>query len=262
VTDENAWYDGLFDTTYFDVWLGGRADRMLTAERTQAEVEFIERALGLPAGSSILDLCCGHGRHALLLAERGYRVTGVDFSQRALRLARRHSRRAGLDVRWLKRDMRRITFREEFDAVINIFTAFGYFEPDSENEEVLRRVAAALKPGGLFLIDDINRDWLVRSFESHRWHQATDGTLMLEDVNMDLLAGRCRTRWTAIAPDGSRRHGRVDLRVYTLREFAGMLERSGLRFRQVWGGFDGQDYSLDSRRMIVLAEKAVASPRR
>jgi SAM-dependent methyltransferase len=258
VTDDSAWYDGFFDTDYFDVWLGGRADRMLTPERTQAEVDFIERALALPAGSSILDLCCGHGRHALLLAERGYRLTGVDFSDRALRLARRRAGRAGLGVRWLKRDMRRIAFREEFDAVINIFTAFGYFEPDSENEEVLRRVAAALKPGGLFLIDHINREWLVRFFEPRRWREASDGTLVLEDVNMDLLAGRCRTRWTAVSPDGARRHGRIDLRVYTLRELAGMLERVGLRLRQVWGGFDGQDYSLDSRRTIVLAEKPAA----
>lgn len=255
MTDRSAWYEGFFDTDYFDVWLGGRADRMLAPERTQAEVDFIERTLDLPAGSSILDLCCGHGRHTFLLAERGYCVTGVDFSERALRLARRRASRAGLSARWLKRDMRRIAFREEFDAVINIFTAFGYFEPDGENEEVLHRVAAALKPGGLFLIDHINREGLMRSFVPLRWREASDGTLMLEEVNMDLLAGRCRTKWTAIAPDGSRRHGRVDFRVYTLREFVGMLGSVGLRFRQVWGGFDGRDYSLDSRRMIVLADK-------
>ena len=255
MADAQPWYESFFERDYFEIWLGGRADQVLTAERTEAEVDFIERALSLAAGSSILDLCCGHGRHALLLAERGYSVTGVDFSDRALRLARRGARRAGLPVRWLKRDMRRIAFREEFGAVINVFTSFGYFESDAENEDVVRRIAAALKPGGRFLIDHINREYRVRSHESRDWRQAADGTLVLEERSIDLLAGRSRGDWTAIAPDGSRRHGLVDVRVYTLRELVGMLERAGLRFRQAWGGFDGGDYSLESRRMIVLAEK-------
>jgi SAM-dependent methyltransferase len=255
VAEDKPWYDGFFERDYFDIWLGGPVDRVLPPQRTVAEVDFIQRTLGLAPGSRILDLCCGHGRHALLLAERGYSVTGVDFSDRALRLARRRARRAGSSVRWLKRDMRRIPFREEFDAVINIFTAFGYFEPDAENEEVLRRVAAALKPGGRFLIDHINREHLVRHHEAHRWREASDGAPVLEGVSVDVLASCNRIRWTAVAPDGCRRHGRVDVRVYTLREFVGMLGRAGLRFRQVWGGFNGSDYSLDSRRMIVLAEK-------
>ena len=255
MAEDKPWYDGFFERDYFDIWLGGPVDRVLPPQRTVAEVDFIQRTLGLAPGSRILDLCCGHGRHALLLAERGYSVTGVDFSDRALRLARRRARRAGSSVRWLKRDMRRIAFHEEFDAVINIFTAFGYFEPDAENEEVLRRVAAALKPGGRFLVDQINREYLVRHHEAHGWREASDGALLLEDVSMDLSASRSRREWTAVAPGGSRRYGRVDVRVYTLREFVGMLERAGLCFRRVWGGFDGQEYSLDSRRMIVLAEK-------
>jgi SAM-dependent methyltransferase len=255
VGETRPWYDGFFEKDYFETWLGGRADRMLTAERTEAEVDFIDRALGLPTGSRILDLCCGHGRHALLLAGRGYSLTGVDFSDRALRLARRRARRAGLPVRWMKRDMRRIAFREEFDAAINIFTAFGYFESDAENEDVLRRVAAALTPGGLFLIDLKNRESLLRSYEARSWRQSQDGTVVLEDSAIDLLTGRNRSEWTAIAPDGSRHSGRVVVRMYTLREIVGMLDRAGLRFRRAWGGFDGQDYSLDSRRMIVMAEK-------
>jgi SAM-dependent methyltransferase len=255
VAEDKPWYDGFFERDYFDIWLGGPVDRVLPPQRTVAEVDFIQRTLGLAPGSRILDLCCGHGRHALLLAERGYLVTGVDFSDRALRLARRRTRQAGLAVRWLKRDMRRIAFHEGFDAVINVFTAFGYFEPDVENEEVLHRVVGALKPGGRFLIDHINREHLVRHHEAHGWREASDGALLLEDVSMDLSASRSRREWTAVAPGGSRRCGRVDVRVYTLREFVGMLERAGLRFRQVWGGFDGQEYTLDSRRMIVLAEK-------
>ena len=255
MVESTPWYDGFFEKDYFDTWLGGRVDQMLTPERTEAEVGFMERALALAPGSRILDLCCGHGRHALLLAGRGYSLTGVDFSDRALRLARRRAQRAGLPVRWLKRDMRRIAFREEFDAVVNVFTSFGYFESDAENEDVLRRVAAALRPGGCFLIDHINREYLVRSYEPRDWRQASDGTLVLEERSIDLLAGRSRSEWTAITPDGARHESRVDVRVYTLRELVGMLERAGLRFRQAWGGFDGGDYSLESRRMIVLAEK-------
>jgi hypothetical protein len=116
-------------------------------------------------------------------------------------------------------------------------------------------VARALKPGGRFLVDVINREWLVRHGEAHGWREREDGTLDLEDRCFDLLAGRHRRRVLSIHPDGPRREQQIDLRIYTLKELADMLSRAGLVVRQVWGGFDGAEYGLDSRRMIVLAEK-------
>jgi SAM-dependent methyltransferase len=119
--------------------------------QTRAEVDFLVRSLGLREGGRILDIPCGYGRHASELARRGFPVVGVDLSRAMIAEARRRWTE-GPRLRFLRQDMRRIVFRNEFDAVVNLYTSFGYFAP-RENEAVLRRMAGALRPGGRILID-------------------------------------------------------------------------------------------------------------
>jgi SAM-dependent methyltransferase len=243
----SKWYVDFFREGFYQrAWAPERFQR---AER---EVDFIVEALVLPTGASVLDLCCGEGRHTIALARRGYHVTGLDLSALHLRLARQAAKEAGVSVRWHRADMRDIPWEGEFDAVINVFTSFGYFESDDEDFKVLVGVARALKPDGRFLLDTINREWLVRHLETHGWQE---GTLSIEDRSFDLLAGRQHNHILSIHRDGSRSEREIDLRMYTLREIAGMLAQADLQLRRTWGGFDGRDYGLDARRMIVLSEK-------
>jgi len=182
-------------------------------------------------------------------------VTGLDLSDYHLRLARKTAREAGVKVRWLRRDMRDIPFDGELDAVINMFSAFGYFEDDEEDFKVLAAVSRALKPGGRFLIDTMNREWLVRRYQDTDWREHDDGLITMERRHLDLLTSQNESLWMLITPDGQRRTHRISFRLYTLTELAGMLSRAGLAVRRTWGGFDGREYGLNSRRMIVLAEK-------
>ncbi len=247
----SKWYVDFFrEGFYYRAW--APAERFQRAER---EVDFIVEALGLPAGASVLDLCCGEGRHAVELARRGYRMSGLDLSVFHLGLARQAAKKADVSVRWHRADMRDIPWDGEFDAVINMFTSFGYLESDEEDFKVLMAVARALKPRGRFLLDTINREMLVRHWEAHDWREGADDTLLLEDRYFDSLAGHQRNRVLSIEPDGTRREREIDLRMYTLKELADMLSRAGLMVRQTWGGFDGRDYGLDTLRMIVLSEK-------
>ena len=247
---KRKWYVDFFREGFYHRW--GPADRFQRAER---EVDFIEEALGLPAGASVFDLCCGEGRHTVALARRGYPMTGLDRSAFQLRLARKAAKEAGVNVRWHRADMRDIPWRSEFDAVINLLTSFAYLESDEEDFKVLAGVARALRPGGRFLLDIINREWLVRHWEPHGWREREDGTLDLEDRQFDPLSSRQDVRVVTVRPDGQREQHRIGLRLYTLTELAAMLARSGMEVRQTWGGFDGREYGLNSRRMIVLAEK-------
>ena len=150
------WYVEFFGDDYLRVY----ADR-LTDEHTEAEVAFVERALGLRAGDAVLDLCCGQGRHAILLAKHGIRATGQDLSERYIADARRIAAEQGADAAFVVGDMRRIESAERYDAVINMFTAFGYLEADADNARVLREARRALKPGGRILIDALNREWVL-----------------------------------------------------------------------------------------------------
>src|SRR5205814_3776760 len=130
----------------------------LPPEKTEREVDDLLRLLKLPPGSAILDLGCGYGRHALPLAQRGYQVTGFDKSEHLLRLAQQSDAIAQrVQVRWIHGDMRDIPFTNEFDAVLSLFSSFGYFEEEEENQRVLHQVQRALKPGGLLLMDLVSQ---------------------------------------------------------------------------------------------------------
>src|SRR5262245_10978959 len=144
------WFDGFFEGVYLD-----DVALQITQERTEREVGFLLQRLEAAPGRRVLDLACGHGRISLPLARAGWKVTGLDLSERSLRLARERAELEGLDVEWVKSDMREPP-GGPFDAVVNVFTAFGYFENEAENQKVLDAVARVLVPGGLFLIDTLN----------------------------------------------------------------------------------------------------------
>ena len=179
------WYVDFFRDGFYHDW--SLRERF---QRAEAEVDFIVEALAVQPGGSLLDLCCGEGRHTVALARCGYRMTGLDLSALHLRYARRAAREAGVAIRWHRGDMRDIPWQGEFDAVINMFTAFGYFETEEEDSRVLAAVARALRPGGRLLMDTINREWLMRHWEPRRWQEREDGTLDLEDRRFDPLSSR------------------------------------------------------------------------
>jgi SAM-dependent methyltransferase len=254
--DERPWYRDLFDSgDYTRFWLGGDKP-FITPELTQLQVDFILKTLDLAPGAAILDLCCGFGRHSIGLARAGYRVTGIDASAGQLETAQQAGAEAGVDVDWVQADMRDIPERlfGQMDAAINMFTAFGYLESDDEDQKVLNAVGRALKPGGLFLIDFINREATIRRFQEKDWERRGEW-LLLHDRRYDFDGGRVRDGLIIVAPDGTERKTGIVLRFYTLAELLRMMAEAGLHFRQAWGDFEGGDLTLDSRRCIVLAEK-------
>lgn len=142
-----------FSDTWFAVFAAG-----LPPERTRAEVAFLARQLPRPEFTTLLDVCCGPGRHAHALAAQGYEVLGVDANARALATARRVS---SPRLRFVERDMRVLrSIDEQFDGALNLWHSFGYFD-DETNAGVLATVLSLLRPGGRLIIDVYNRDHLL-----------------------------------------------------------------------------------------------------
>jgi SAM-dependent methyltransferase len=189
------------------------------------------------------------------LAQRGYRVTGLDLSAYHLRLAKQAARAAAVEVELVHADMREIPRGRRFDVIINCFTAFGYFEREREDQRVLDGVARALKPGGRFFIDTMNHDGLMGMFRESDALKRPDGGLSMEFRHYDAQTGRINVDWVFVERDGTRRKAFHSLRLYTYPEFAAMLAKAGLRPVRAWGNFDGSGYAMRSPRMIVLAEK-------
>jgi SAM-dependent methyltransferase len=251
-TQESAWYVNFFDNDYLNIYR-----HMFTAERAEKEVAFAERVLELKPGACVLDLCCGQGRHCVPLAEHGFRVTGLDLSPAYLELARQAAKAAKVTFETVSADMREIPFENHFDAVINMYSSFGYLESEAEDIHVLESVARAIKPGGRFFLDMLNREWAVANYIQNDWHSGADGTLYVERRDLDLATSRMRVGFIIIGPDGSRRDSiGHDIRLYTLTEMTRLLEGVGLRVIGTFGGFDGEPYAINTRRMIICARKA------
>jgi SAM-dependent methyltransferase len=150
--------------------------------------------------------------------------------------------------------MREIPWAGRFDAVINIFTAFGYFMDERENQKVLEQVHRALKPGGRFLMEMSQRDRLMKMFLPRDWEELPDGTVVWRSREFDPVAGVSIEHSTYHTPDGAMHHRSHTVRVYTATELSAMLRQAGLKPVSYWGGLDLKPFAPDTR-LVVLAVK-------
>ena len=183
-------------------------------------------------------------------------VTGQDLNEDYLQMARDGAAQTGVEIESVHSDMRDIPFTDEFDAVINMFTAFGYFDSEAEDLRVLLAVANALRSGGKLLVDTINREWVLSNFIQNDWHTDDDGNTFLEHREFDLVTGRNRVTFSIVTADGTRRESPGhDVRLYTLTELVRLLDAAGLRLSATYGDYDGAPYAINTPRMIVVATK-------
>ncbi len=226
--------------------------------QTEAEVEFLFNVLDFQSNAKVLDLCCGYARHATLMSERStLHVTGMDLSADYLQIAKQGH--AGSNLHFVRGDMRRVPFHDSFDVVINLFTSFGFFETDEENETVLKQIHRALKPGGQFLLDYENKFHFVQNdvLQKERcWWRDDSGSLYLIENSYDANTERERLRVLKFENETITESG-YNIRLYSLPELKRMLERTGFQLVQVWGDFNAEPYSVQSRRLITLSRKVL-----
>ena len=245
------WYTEFFNEDYLKIY-----SERLSHDATERETAFVVDSLGLGKDARVLDLACGHGRHAIALAQRGMVVTGQDLNEDYLRRAREGASREGVEIETVHSDMRDIPFSDEFDAVINMFTAFGYFDSEDEDLRVLKSVVNSLKSGGKLLVDTINREWVLANYVQNDWRTDDAGNTFLEHREFDLVTGRNHVTFSIVTADGTRRESPGhDVRLYTLTELVRLFDAAGLSVSATYGDYDGSPYAINTPRMIVVATK-------
>ncbi|KAF0127800.1 MAG: hypothetical protein FD189_1258 [Elusimicrobia bacterium] len=247
------WHKSFFVNSFYNP-AGARA-----VAKAPAEAAFVLKKLELKKGSSLLDLCCGPGRHAVEFARRGMGVTGFDFSAEYLREAAARAKKKKTALRLVRGDMRRLPFNGEFDAAVNLFTSFGYFPELSDDIKTLRGVARALKPGGLFLLDLANGAWIRNNFRPRSWQEWEDGGWLLEERL--LTADGNFNEWLKVGPAGETSRRKFFTRIYDKARISAALRKAGLRPLRFWGGFDGVRMRPSSLRLICLARKPASAAR-
>jgi SAM-dependent methyltransferase len=210
--------------------------------------------LGLPVGARVLDCPCGHGRHAHLLAEAGLDVDGLDYSQHLLDRAR--SRGGGPTLRYTRGDMRALPTRwaGRFDAVLNLFTSFGFFLDPADDAKVVREFARVLKPGGTLVWHGGSRDGVMARFLARDWWTTNDGTMVAHERSFDPLSGvlRVQSQWSGPSGRGEREHR---IRLYTASRLAELCLDAGLLVEEAYDGWTDRPLTRRSSEMVLLARK-------
>jgi SAM-dependent methyltransferase len=213
--------------------------------------------LGLPDRSRILDVPCGQGRHAHLLAEAGYRVEGLDYSEHLLALARK--RGTGPTLHYTRGDMRKLPSRwsGRFDAVVNLFTSFGFFTNPSDDARVVKEFARVLAPGGVLLWHGGSRDGVMSRFLSRDWWESEDGTMIAHERSFDPLSGvlTIESSWSRPGKRPGRRTHRI--RLYTATRLAELCADAGLIVEEAYSGFSDKPLTRRSSEMMLVARKTL-----
>lgn len=253
-----SWYEKYFGPDYLLIDI---------QENTDREVKFLRENLKLRRGKKLLDVGCGYGRHLIHFAERGIDVVGCDLSQFMLRETVRRMRKSARSVgkhgdslrKWIGKgpklvrcNNRRLPFYRAFDCACNMFNSFGYFKKERDNYRMLESIAGALKPGGLFILDLVNRDFVLRLNSRKDWFERKNAVI-LENKWFDPIQNRSEIDVTVIDKSG-KRHYHHSIRLYSFTEITMLLEAAGFRIVSVFGGFDGENFDLNHDHMIILAQ--------
>ena len=229
---DSDWWRTWFGPSYLALY-----DETLR-ERTPVEIDRLETLLHLQPPLRILDLPCGQGRHAIELARRGYEVTGVDISPFMIEVARERAKASGLQVHWLVGDMRKPIPGGSFDLILNLFTSFGYFAEDADDQQVLAAAVSMLKPNGRFLLEVINGERVMANFEERGWFTVGQSAVM-ETRRLARSSQRMEVERTVSTPAESETSVHT-LRLYTGPQIEAAMRQAGFQHVTLYAGWDGE----------------------
>jgi SAM-dependent methyltransferase len=194
----------------------------------------------------------------LELASRGYLGVGLDLSLPMLSRAAEEAQSRGLKINFLHADMREMNFDGSFDAVVCLGTTLGYFD-DETNRKIAERLCRALKPGGVLLLEVVNRDHVIGAQPNLIWFEG-DGCVCMEESDFNFFASRLHVKRTVILDNGRQTETEYALRLYSLHELGQILNGAGFRVTEVSGrqAIPGVFFGQQSPNILIVAERRVA----
>jgi len=242
-TKHKNWFERWFDSPYYHI---------LYKERNDEEAEFflnnLFSHLHIQKDASILDLACGRGRHSIYLNKLGYNVTGLDLSPQNIEHAYRH---ANDRLKFYVHDMRKVYKVNAFDVVLNLFTSFGYFGNEEDDEKVVNSVYSMLKPDGYFVLDYLNVNKL--DFEDITYDKVVD------DVHFNIRKYLVNDKIVKEIniEDGDREYNFCEyVSAITPERFFKMFKNAGFRYIHAFGSYELEEYTVERcPRFIVIGRK-------
>lgn len=243
-----AWHESFFHGAWTEV-----QPRSFSPEESRATAETVRELLQLPPDGRVLDVPCGEGRVAQILADWGFRVTGIDRSADFLDQARAKAESAGLDIDYRQDDMWSFTVDQTYDGAISLWSSIGY-SGEEEDQRYFESIAQALASGGSFVLDTHVMETLLPDFQEHGWHRA-GGVLVVEERHFDPSTSRVHSQWSFCGPQGVE-EAESSIRIYSFRELVEMLRGAGFDDFVAYGSMELEPFSVGSSRLVLLAGRS------
>ena len=231
------WYEDWFDENYLELY------KHRDSTDAKLQVKLIEKKVNLSKEMTILDLCCGEGRHSILFHEKGYSIKGIDQSEILIRRGKKKHSSLDLSVG----DMRII--KGKYDLILSLFTSFGYIDDDEENSNILKSIGNALKPGGHFWFDYLNSFNVISNLVPFSEKQISDSITVTENrriknnmIIKDIVIGEHEYQ--------------ERVKLYSKDELTEMLLENGITPIEVYGDYEGLDWQKSSKRTIIYGVKS------
>jgi ubiquinone/menaquinone biosynthesis C-methylase UbiE len=242
---------------YFERGYGQRWGLRANSDQVRLEADGLSRLLQLSPASRVIDIGCGHGRHAIALAERGSNVIGLDGAAALLNRARQLA--AGLhgQIRWVRGDMRRLPFRSECADAAVVMDAFGFFDTEQEHEAVLREAARVVTIGGRLALKVVNGGLVLDDFRETE-QEERDGVVVSVSNRLTFEPPRLLQRITVTGSRGDGEYERRQ-RLYRVEELSAALTHAGFAIDSVFAGPDGTPFDpAVSGSMWIVGERRTA----
>ncbi len=231
---------------------------LFSDKKFQAGEEEVDKILDLVEFKGrfgfVLDLCCGPGRHAIWMAKKGFRVTGVDRTSFLLEKAKEKAEMEEVQVEWVLEDMRIFVRPNIYDLVLNMFTSFGYFNDKREDLTVLKNIYQSLKPSGICLLEMVGKEVLARVFHPISSTNLPDGRMIVRCHDIFDEWSRIRNEWILIN-NGKANSFRFQHTIYSGQELKDRLFLVGFSQVKLFGDLDGGEYGPNASRLIAVGWK-------
>ncbi len=156
-----------------------------------------------------------------------------------------------IEVNFIHGDMRKMDFTNEFDLALNLFTSFGYFESDEENEIVIQKIGRILKPEGTFIIDFLNREFLLQNLEPETISEMND----IKIIQRRKIINNRVTKDIIIQKKGSETIFKEQVTLYSMDDFMLFFNKSGLTLTETLGDYAGSPFNSSSPRLILIGKR-------
>jgi ubiquinone/menaquinone biosynthesis C-methylase UbiE len=239
-----SWFAHWFDSPYYHTLYKNRDDK-----EAQAFIDNLVQHLQIPTGSKLIDIACGKGRHATYFNSLGFDVIGVDLSPNSIASAKENK---NTTLQFAEHDMREVYQENNFDVVTNLFTSFGYFEDNKDEQKAINAMASNLKLGGFLVIDFMNVEKVIANMVLNE-QKTIDGITF--DISRKLGVGHI-IKDIQITDGEIKQHFQEKVKAITLTNYSEFITTAGLKIIDIFGNYKLEDFNaITSDRLILICKK-------